>query len=135
MGQSQIPTKWTPEIRRPGNKANDQSHSSDVRCRTHNPPHVFVKKTIINNRENFATFHLFHMGLFLVPRIVQRRIPQRHSSCEVNSSSYGQEIPNTSRNQKFHYRIHKRRSLFPPRRVMHPSTPILYVSVISTLIL
>jgi hypothetical protein len=124
MRKSRIPTKWTAELRRPGHKANDPSHSSNLRGCTHNPPHVFVNKTIIKNRENFTTFNLPHMGLSLVPKIVQGRIPRKRSSCEVNSHSYSQEIPHTLRNQKFHYRIHKRRSLVPPQRVMHPSTPI-----------
>jgi len=134
MRQSRIPTKWTPELRRPGHIANPP-HSSNERGCTHNLPHVYVNKTIIKNRKNFTTFNLPHMGLFLVPKSVQRRIPRRRSSCEVNSYSCGQEIPHKLWNQKFYYRIHKRRSQAPPYRVMHPYTPIIYVFVISALIL
>jgi len=133
MRQSWIPIKWTPELRRPGHKANDQSQSSNVRGCTHNPPHVFVNKIIIKNRENSTTFNLPHMDPSLVPKIIQRRIPRRRFSCEVNSYTYGQEIPHTLWNQKLHYRTYKLRSMVPPHRIMYPSKPILYVSVLSTL--
>lgn len=39
MRQSRNPTKWTPELRRPGHKANP-SHSSNERGCKHNPPHM-----------------------------------------------------------------------------------------------